>query len=556
MVSFIANYLSTTMPNQMRVNDANHALQVENQLGHLSALLRALSFTSTAGASVTQPVALGSAGLAPFAAPDGARITGLPVASTSPGVMVGLVNSVYTPPNGIGPQPQLPGGCTNLTDPDQIQWSCPGNQQVTGSFDNCWGVSPCQISISTSGKPTIALNYPLNNTQILLSLTSTASAPPLSVGIYGNNDTAYISGTGGTAQRYVIIGNDDFLQVNATASSTIHVLIVGSRDNVTFSLTNGKSNLVYATGWGTYLNVTALGGGGIYTVNYTGFDPLTNSNGLCPQASLSNTDGVGGLSPLKASGNLTRNYSDSNAPSFLSIPPLNPNGVSPPPGFPSYPAWGQIFRDQVQYACIFFATSTVSSGATLIPASLVVDLFNSYLPYAEVALDEAAVVYTQLGAVPYMVNPPPITVSHGQAVVWAPALINAVPTQSGTGTGVISLKEISHSQFAFPMSGWKVNPRIPLQLSYTTPYFVAWMNYFCGSPQFLTSSTAGANVNASFLIPSSLTTVHCGTSLRSFESVPSNVAYRTGGPVYTVSLVLNVTAVVLGTADFAVSVSQ
>lgn len=557
MVTFIANYISTTVPAQMRLNDANHALQVENQLGHLAAVLRALGLTSTTnGATVIQPLSLGSLGLAPFAGPDRARVTGVPVSSTSPGLTLGLLNTAYTPPTGIGPEPKLPGGCNNLTVLGAIIWNCPGNQVINGSFDNCWNVNPCQIYISTSGKPTIALNFPLNNTHIGLNLTSTASAPPLVVGIFGNNDSAYIAGTGGTSQNYVIIGNNNFVQVNATSSSTIHVLMVGSGDNVTVSLKNGAKNLVYVSGWGTNLNVTALKGGGNYTVNYTGFNPNTNLDGLCPQASLSNTDRVGGLAAVKANGTLTRNYSDVNAPSVVTIPPLNPTGLPVPPGFPSFLPWTQVFRDQIQYGCIFFATNTISSGATLIPASLVVDLYNSYAPYAEVAFDEAAVVYAQVGGVPVMVNPPPLTVGAGQAVVWAPTLTNPVPSQSGTGTAVLSFNERAQSHLVFPVAGWRVNPQTPLHLAYTTPYYIAWMNYFCGSSQFITSHTPGAKVNASFVVPTTNTTVRCGTSLNSFESIASNIVYRPGGPTYTVNLVLNVTSVVLSAAAFGISVTQ
>ena len=39
VVTVIANYLATTLPAQMSVNDLNHEIAVENQLGHFQAVL-------------------------------------------------------------------------------------------------------------------------------------------------------------------------------------------------------------------------------------------------------------------------------------------------------------------------------------------------------------------------------------------------------------------------------------------------------------------------------------------------------------------------------------
>lgn len=74
VVTLIANYLSTQLPGQMRVNDANHVLTVENQVLRFAAVLRAASAARAVGAVLTQPVSLGSAGEPPMAPPDGASI--------------------------------------------------------------------------------------------------------------------------------------------------------------------------------------------------------------------------------------------------------------------------------------------------------------------------------------------------------------------------------------------------------------------------------------------------------------------------------------------------
>jgi hypothetical protein len=70
VVTFIANYLTTTLPSQMSVNDLNHEVQVENQLGKLSALLTAVSMTGTQGVQIVQPISLGTLAAPPFAGAD------------------------------------------------------------------------------------------------------------------------------------------------------------------------------------------------------------------------------------------------------------------------------------------------------------------------------------------------------------------------------------------------------------------------------------------------------------------------------------------------------
>ncbi len=70
VVTYIANYLSTTLPSQMGTNDLDHVLQVENQMGQFQALLEQYSAAGAVGAPVTQPVTLGSQGLPPFADAD------------------------------------------------------------------------------------------------------------------------------------------------------------------------------------------------------------------------------------------------------------------------------------------------------------------------------------------------------------------------------------------------------------------------------------------------------------------------------------------------------
>lgn len=85
VVTFIANYLATTLPNTMGQNDLQHELAIENQVAQLSARVQATAAAHAIGAQVTQPVSLGSQGAPPFAAPDGAYLTALSSAANTTG---------------------------------------------------------------------------------------------------------------------------------------------------------------------------------------------------------------------------------------------------------------------------------------------------------------------------------------------------------------------------------------------------------------------------------------------------------------------------------------
>lgn len=85
VVTFIANYIATTLPNTMGTNDLQHELEVENEVSEISAMAVALAEKGAIGAQVTQPLILGSLGAPPFAAPDGGMLTPLPSSANTSG---------------------------------------------------------------------------------------------------------------------------------------------------------------------------------------------------------------------------------------------------------------------------------------------------------------------------------------------------------------------------------------------------------------------------------------------------------------------------------------
>lgn len=74
VVTFIATYLSTTLPNQMGINDLNHDIQVENQVGQVAIVTLRLASVGVVGAEASFPISLGSASDPPFAGPDPAAV--------------------------------------------------------------------------------------------------------------------------------------------------------------------------------------------------------------------------------------------------------------------------------------------------------------------------------------------------------------------------------------------------------------------------------------------------------------------------------------------------
>jgi len=75
VVTFLANYIATTLPNDMTQNDLQRETLVQNQVSELSILLQAIASHGEVGAQVSQAVALGSAGLPPFANADAGALT-------------------------------------------------------------------------------------------------------------------------------------------------------------------------------------------------------------------------------------------------------------------------------------------------------------------------------------------------------------------------------------------------------------------------------------------------------------------------------------------------
>ncbi len=509
VVTFIANYLATTLPNQMQVNELNHEIQVENQLGHFRALLQGISGAGTPGAPVLQPITLGSVGVPPFGPPDGgvvSSIPGEPPAKAS----FGMVSTRYAPPTGWRQNGSAPACSLSPPPPNTNSITCTGS-----AAGNIWynfaGSTNYAFSVKGNGQVSFVLNFSTNSSTIAVSAAGGAYNL---IQIVGSHDSVNVSGTGGANLNVTVVGHYDNVTIGDKGGGTVNVLIVGNHDNVAVS--NLGQSRTFVVGWGSYDFVSPSKNGGPYTVYFNGFDAQNPSSPICPYGTAALTDNVTGAAP--SGSKVTYNNTVLN------------NTANPRVNFP-YLGWTTIYNTPRAGACIFFPQFS-AGGVTVFAAGLQVQLRNTYSPAAQVAFDEGAVVYVQPGGYPIFVQSPPIAFSHGSATVWVPAFLQQVGAESGAGTAAVSLHLVSVVSLSLPSNGWVLNPGRPLTLVYTTPYASAWYTYFATNPVYAGDVSCAPTGSAACQGP-----------------------YESGGPLGTVTLVLPATSLTIQFALFSIGLS-
>ncbi len=214
IVTFIANFLITVVPNQMQVNDLNRDIAVENQFGRLSALLSSAGAQGSAGMQIVQPLTLGSDSVAPWSAQDGSTVGSGRFGATA-SLSFGLLGaSVYSPWPGP-PQggPALPAGCT-FTSGAHVGIACTAAlSEVAYNFS---GNAKAFTVTSTLATGLYALNYSTNFSTISISATLGAK---VDLGVYGSNDAVTLSVLGGTSFNVTLEGNNDYLNLGGTGTA-------------------------------------------------------------------------------------------------------------------------------------------------------------------------------------------------------------------------------------------------------------------------------------------------------------------------------------------------
>jgi hypothetical protein len=467
VVTFIANYLSTTLPQQMSVNDLDHNLQVENQLGRFQALLHAVSEQADLGAQVSQPVTLGSQGLPPFADADSGAIASLNGSSYS--LSYQLAGPSYFRPPSTGIAGGSLSGCVLVNTALVVSLTCAAPANPIYNFT---GTPTTGFSVSSALGTNYALNFSTNGTSTTaepITLTTTAGATTMTVYLYGSNDTINLDLHTATTVNLIEFGTNDTVSISATVTgSTVNLLSVGYKDAISITDGLGLKLNAYVAGWADTTTMTTTSGDSsaatAVTVYYTGF---TNTTLLCPNDNLAATDSVSGSNSV---GTYVAYYNVTTT--------FTPTAVT---------HWTQHAEvtTPVESGCPLFYTVTVTSPTAPRFAGLNIHLLNTYAPVADIGLDAGAVVFAQPGGVPQIIDPPGLTVTDSatlgvtQVNLWFPVFIGKGAGEAGVQSAILSARLVALTSFVLtPSSSYTVANNTNIVLTVTTPFASGWWSYF------------------------------------------------------------------------------
>jgi hypothetical protein len=468
VVTFIANYLTTTLPNQMSVNDLDHVLQVENQMGQFQALLEQVSAQDAIGAQVTQPVTLGSSGLPPFADADSGAVGPLNGSSYSLSFVLAGPPGDYPPTGGTPNSGYLPAsaGCVPATSPTTTL-VCTGGG-VTWNFS---AASPTTYTVTTgTGSDVINITDSGASSSSKAAITlAAAGTSPEKVLVLGSNDTVAVASTAATTFQLEVVGNNDTVTVGSLVGATTMVAyVVGVDDAVNFAVSIGSAVKFIGTffGFGDSVNAgTATVSGNVFSVYFNGFNPAERT-AYCPIGNLAaSTDTVSGGTSGKGTYSVTFNDTTTTTGS-----------VSSP--------WTGHWPNPALFYCPFYSTITVGPHGTR-SAGVNVHLLNTYAPQADIGFDAGAIVFAQPGGVPILLDPPGLSVVESasagvtSASIWLPVFTGTNASEAGISTTVLSARLIAETNLALsPTSDYGIANDTDITFSVTTPFVQGWWSYY------------------------------------------------------------------------------
>jgi len=468
----LANYLTTQLPAEMRVNDANHLLSVENQISRLAASLHSVAMEGAVGSVLTQSVSLGSHGEPPFAPADGASIGPGALGSKLSTSFTANGGSTYLPPT-VGPAGG--GGAVNrsCSAHSSTTLTCSTTTKVVWNFTSS---SPGSFSITTSGGP-YYVNISVSGSTI--AMTASSSAPVYLV-IVGNNDTLTLTISGSADVLNIeMIGSNDAVNIAAGSwtGSTVSLLFVGNYDSLSTGTQSLSNSRLTASFYGSYdsaqLGTTSATSSSV-GVYFNGFVPASPSP-TCPVDNLAaSTDSVT-TTGSQTGGTYTVTYNDTSVSS----------GSAPPS------PWTGTYAIPTPFACPFFSTLLLpqrSSGS--VGGSFLVTLRNTYAPQALVAFDQGAIVFAQPSGLPIILVGPAISYVGGTLSLWVPEFLGPIASEVGVGTAELSVHLVSDLNITLPSNGFSLSGTTSIAI--TTPYAAAWLSYLTASTSPLASYTVCA----------------------------------------------------------------
>lgn len=500
VVTFIANYLTTTLPNQMSVNELNHVVQVENQVGRLQALIQSATAAGVIGAELTAPVTLGSSGDPPFAPADLGTIAPATKSSTFGLTLpIGGAWSISPPKvTNLGHYASSTSGCTftgtttaactgttgsawwNFSNSGTTTYSFSGNGGsyfVNASDSGTSQAALAALDLTLSGTGTLNLLEVGNNTTIPLTLSGQGT---VNVVIYGNYDTLTITDTsGGGTVQVTEVGLHDTVGLPEAAGITFLASVYGTADVVSVTNSTAAAN---------------INANSVFSVYFVGDSPSTTS---CPNDNLAATDQVwGGHQPVVTMSHFHTTYTSYGDYNVTYNVTSTPIAFSHNPWVTNW-AW-TAFNPSANNTvaptienCPDSVQASTPLGLGEVGGAFAVHLYSTYVPQADVAFDEGAVVYAQEGGIPVMVDGPELSMSmNPQGAVTSismifPVFVGPIPSESGISTTDIAVRLLSIASVSLVTSNlytFAVGSQITLTI--VSPFAAAWAGYFNATSPF------------------------------------------------------------------------
>jgi len=465
VVTFIANYLTTTLPSAMGQNDLQREMLVQNQVSQLSILLQKVAAKGAVGSQVTQAVSLGSAATPPFAGADSGFIA--PENSTgsvSPGFKVNftlLGPPLFSPPLGY----PAGGTITPVTDCPVLTATtitCSGSGSARYNFAG----NSVSYTLGVTGTGFAAFNVSANSSASIA--VADTSSGGFFLQVLGSHDTITITGAGSGPSNLTVIGSNDTVSISPTGASKVVILVDGNNDHIAFPLDTGTQTVFLRVyGSSDPLSASGFTSGHLFTY-FNGFNAGLPTSSLCPFRNLSSTDSATfsgtGTVGLKVFYNNSVGY---NAQTWHNS---SCTGTC---------YFGQIYQSVATTTCPFFVSlaEPIGAGAPQ-SAAFVVHLSNTYAPAAEVAFEQGAVLYAQPGGLPTFVVSPRLTFVNHVLALFVPRFANPVGSEGGTGAVDVNLRLLTTSQVYLPTAGFSLQGGTAVTVTIVSPYAEAWYAYF------------------------------------------------------------------------------
>jgi hypothetical protein len=468
VVTFIANFLTTIVPNQMSVNDLNHVIVVENQFGRLSALLASAGAQGYPGQQLVQPVTLGTDSVPPWTQPDSSAL-GSGRNGSNATLSYGLLGAnVYTPPLGSSQAgPALPFTCTFTSSAD-VGIAC--TAAITKLTYNFSGNAKAFTVTSLLSTGMYALNYSTNHSTISISAVL---GTKVDLGVYGSNDTVSLSVLGGSSINVTVVGNHDYLNLGATGTANVVVRNYGTSNSLYQSSAGAGKMLVISFGNSDAITANATAAM-TYTAFVNGFNSTYASSQFCPYGNVSKTEALHGTGATA-----TYNAFFNNT-AYTGVVTSSP--------------WTIHNQAVAPTNCPFFARQPIALRSPNTPgAGMTLSLHYSYAPSGEVAYDAGAVVFAQSGSYPVIIDAPSLSLTVAgiggpvtAASIWLPFFSNRVGSVSGSGTETLNVRMLQTSSYRINAnnSTFVINPNVPIVLVINTPYAAAWATYLTSQLSF------------------------------------------------------------------------